>query len=297
MTMSTDTDLKSIQLGSKQVYLSPPYQAGIRHAGELIGHEEVIRSVLAAWRHRPWMPPMAPLLVGPPGVGKNHIVYELARLTGKSLWIFQGHEDVTAEDIMCSVRSSDDLTRKFDYILAPPATAMLEGGIILFDEIGKMRPRALAPLASVNDERRSLFSTLLGDAVRAHPGFRFIAATNSVDLAAEGLPDFIRSRLQPVIEVGVPSRRDIARIIRSRFARLDDEGGLIAHYWRLWDAHREGALPAPRESLHVFALAMGLADLDAGLNDPGDDTAYPQILPRHLDEAFLRICVQGGANP
>ncbi|EGV16148.1 ATPase associated with various cellular activities AAA_5 [Thiocapsa marina 5811] len=296
MMTSRMTSLSSIELGGKHVFLSPSYDAGARHAGDLIGHEDVLRTVLAAWQQQPGMPPMAPLLVGPPGVGKNHIVYELARITGKRLWILQGHEDVTADDISCAVRSSDDPTRKFDYILASPATAMHEGGIVLFDEIGKMRPRALAPLASVTDERRTLFSNLLGDGILAHPGFRFIAATNSVDLDAEGLPDFIRSRLQPVIQIGLPGRREIGRIVRSRFERIGAKDELMSQFWRLWDAHRDGTLPSPRETLHVFGLAMGLADVDAGLTDEATDRVMLMVQPRHLEEAFLRICVNTRAT-
>jgi MoxR-like ATPase len=234
---------------------------------------------------------MTPLLVGPPGVGKNHIVYELARITGKRLWIFQGHEDVHVDDIACAVRQSDDPTRMFDYILAPLATAMHEGGIFFFDEIGKTRQRALAPLASVADERCSLTSILLGAAIQAHPGFRFIAATNSVDLAADGLPDFIKSRLEPVIEVGLPGRREIGRIVRSRLERLGVKDVFMSQFWRLWDAHREGALPSPRQTIDVFGFAMRLAHIDAGQSAEANDRVTALMQPRHLEEAFLQICV------
>ena len=86
---ASNMSLSGIRLGSKQVLLSPAYDQSIRYSEELVGNEAVLRTVLGAWQHQPGMPPMAPLLVGPPGVGKNHIVYELARLTGKRLWIFR----------------------------------------------------------------------------------------------------------------------------------------------------------------------------------------------------------------
>lgn len=288
---ASNRNLSSIRLGSKQVFISPPYDQSIRYSEELVGNEAVLRTVMGAWQQQPGMPPMAPLLVGPPGVGKNHIVYELARLTGKQLWIFQGHEDVRADELSCEARESDDPARKIDYILAPPATAMVEGGIIFFDEIGKMRPGALAPLASLNDERRSLFSLLLGDDIRAHPGFRFIAATNSVDLSAEGLPEFIRSRLRPVIEVSVPGRREISRIVRSRFERVAANDSLLSHFWRLWGAQRDRTLPSPRTTLQIFGLAMGLADVDAGLTEEATDRDAQMVQPHHLEEAFMRISV------
>ncbi|MCH8196077.1 MAG: AAA family ATPase, partial [Chloroflexi bacterium] len=66
---------------------------------------------------------------GEPGVGKNRVVYELARRTGKDLYIFQGHEDVTAEDLACAVRFSDYADRKMYYVVSPLVTALLWGGI------------------------------------------------------------------------------------------------------------------------------------------------------------------------
>jgi hypothetical protein len=36
--------------------------------------------------------------------------------------------------------------------------------------------------------------------ILAQPGFRCVAATNTVDLAGHSLPEFIRSRLRPQIE-------------------------------------------------------------------------------------------------
>ena len=48
---------------------------------------------------------------------------------GLSLYIFQGHEDVGAEDLVCAVRFSDDPNKKMDYIVSELVTAMLRGGM------------------------------------------------------------------------------------------------------------------------------------------------------------------------
>jgi MoxR-like ATPase len=293
-------------LGSKEVMLSQPYVPGEGHGETLVGREGVCRTVLAAWLGQPGFTPMAPLLVGEPGVGKNRIVYELARMTGRPLFVLQGHEDVTAEDLACAVRFSDDPQRKMDYVLSPLATAMLydgidgdiDGGIVFIDEIGKFRARALAPLAPVLDDRRYLDSTLLGKRIYAKSGFRLIAATNSVDLATEALPDFVRSRLRPVLRIGYPPRGEIRRIVEGRFGRIRVDGdGLMKQFWGLWDQHRGGSLPSPRDTLYTFSLAMSLADHEAGITYPGAVARPAKVNKRHLEEAFGQIfTLQGGAE-
>src|SRR5262249_42762012 len=145
--------------------------------------------------------PQSPLLLGEPGVGKNHLVYAMAHQTGKKLYILQGHDELSTEDLACTVRFSDDAARKMDYVASPLVTAMLEGGILFFDEIAKCRPRALAALSPVCDERRTLDSTLLGERISARRGFRFVAATNSADLDGLAFPEFLRKRMQPIIRM------------------------------------------------------------------------------------------------
>lgn len=290
-------DEKMIQINGKTVQVSQPYQPMLRADDDLVGRDQEARMVLAAWIGQPGFPPLAPLLVGEAGVGKNRMIYELARCTGKDLYVFQGHEDVTAEDLVCAVRFSDDPQRKMDYILSPLATAMLRGGIIFVDEIGKLRARALAPLASVLDERRYLDSSLLGERIVAHPGFRFVAATNTVDLAGQALPEFVRSRLRPQIEIGFPSREEIDRIIRKRFPRLDllerDADRLIGRFWQLWRQERSDAPPSARDTLYLFGLTLNLADADAAAADGRSSREDPVLcgVPtrEHLERAFGQL--------
>ncbi|MCU7809785.1 MAG: AAA family ATPase [Candidatus Thiodiazotropha sp. (ex Notomyrtea botanica)] len=249
--------------GLKNVRVSEPYQPGSVRTGELIGRTAELRLIAAAWMGGKDCIPLSPLLIGDPGLGKNRLVYEIARRTGKKLYVFQGHEDVTAEDLACSVRFSDDPDHKIDYVMSPLATAMKEGGVCFIDEIAKIRPRALALLASVLDDRRYLDSSLLGERIQAHVGFRFIAATNTADLDTNPLPDFMESRLRPVVEFGYPPADEINAIVRENFSRMDDSGTeLLDQFWVQWGRYREGRPPAPRDAIQLFALASSMADFD-----------------------------------
>jgi len=203
-------------VNDKAVRLCRPYAAPLT---AMVGRELEMEKILAAWIAGEGAFPLSPLLLGDPGLGKNRIVYECARLCGQEYYMFQGHEDVSAEDLVCSMRFSDNTAKKMDYSLSSVATAMLKGGICFVDEIAKMRPRALAPLASLLDERRYLDSNNLGERIHAHPAFRFVAATNTADMKGNLLPDFIRSRIRPIIRVGYPERREINQILSRRYFR------------------------------------------------------------------------------
>ena len=108
----------------------------------------------------------------PPGVGKNEIVYQLARELAASenlpFYSIQGHEEMTPEDLSLLVvpDQSKGLEMTLRLQASPLATALVEGGLFFFDEINRVPGRALSPLASVLDDRRSLYSAITGITIR-----------------------------------------------------------------------------------------------------------------------------------
>lgn len=277
-----------VKINNKFVQLSEPYNAPAR---DFVGRDEEVKTILVSWTAREGTLPLAPLLVGEPGIGKNRTVYECARICSKELYIVQGHDDVTAEDLMCAVRFSDDPNRKMDYILSPLATAMVRGGVFFVDGLAKLRKRALAPLESVLDERRYLDINILGERIHAQPGFRLIAATNPSDMDENVLPDFISSRVKPVIPFTYPGREEIDRILRASYPSLDnDSKPLLDRFWKLWREGNGDTPPAPRDSDKIFAYAQSLADREAMdprgvilLEHPGAPSC---IQTKHVEKAF-----------
>lgn len=253
---------QKIQLNNKLVWPSEPYTPNPTMMPAFVGREKEMELIMASWIAGPHTLPLSPVLVGEPGVGKNRIVYELARFTNRDLYLFQGHEDITAEDLACTVRFSDDTANLMEYVLSPLVCAMLNGGIFFLDEIGKIRPRALALLVSVLDERRYIDSTLLGERVYAKPGFRFIAATNTGEVGM--LPEFIRSRLRPVIKIGFPPRQEIEEIIQRQFkSRMENLSALMERFWYMWDMHSTDTPPTPRDAIAVFSMASSISDFES----------------------------------
>jgi MoxR-like ATPase len=298
-------DERTTSIGNKTVFQSEAFSPNSRFFSGFVGRESELRLITAAWIASDYSLPLNPLLIGEPGVGKNRIIYELAQKTSRQLYLFQGHEDVTAEDLACSVRFSDNNNSVMDYMLSPLVTAMHNGGICFIDEIGKIRPRALALLVSVLDERRYIDSTLLGERIYAHPAFRFIAATNTTDINL--LPEFILSRLRPQINLGYPPREEIDNIIRNQCTGTKNEvDRLIDLFWILCSENKNVGAIAPRDAIYLFGWAAKLSAFEAsgGVKALGDaqfdhpyllqsEQSFTGIKPEHLEQAFHKLFNNG----
>jgi MoxR-like ATPase len=202
----------------------------------LVGREDELALSRAAWGldndYRPLngaarsaaSKPLHFRLEGPPGVGKNAIVYEVARRVaaelGTDLYMMAGHEEMTPEDLtLLIVPHAGGNGSAFALRASPLATAIRKGGIFFFDEINRVPERALSPLASVLDERQEIISAITGLTIRpenedARKRFRFCCALNPA-LGDSGyvLPDYIEQRTLPVIPVDNPPLSDLLRIL------------------------------------------------------------------------------------
>jgi MoxR-like ATPase len=208
-----------------------------------IGKEQPLEHCFAAWGIDPEapgapkdLPRLHFRLQGPPGVGKNEIVYEIVRRTGrKDFYTIQGHEEMTPEDLSLLLVPDERAKAApggVSLVLRASklATAIYTGGVFFFDEINRVPERALTPLASVLDDRQSLYSALAGLHVeardeKARNSFRFCCAVNPAATAAGRgvLPDYIEERTLPVIEVGYPEGKELMAIVRTNLGLLSSD--------------------------------------------------------------------------
>jgi MoxR-like ATPase len=251
-----------LTLGAKTVLLHEPYACAEDHGGEFVGRADELRLLLTGWIARSGKPPFAPLLVGEPGVGKTRLAYQAALRTGRDLYVFSGNDDVSAQELAASVVSSGGSgSLRFEYVLSPLATAMVEGGVCLIDEIGELRPSALAFLLPLLDGQRSFYSPLLGERITAHPRFRFVATMNHTDPLAATLHSNhkLTRRLRPVIEVGPFSPDEIRLLVGRQFPVSRDNQQLLSCFWSCWRDRRESVPPTPWDALYIFGMAENIA--------------------------------------
>lgn len=229
-----------------------------------IGRDQEVTHCMAAWLNGEQQGALHFRLTGPPGVGKNELVYYLARdVERKPLYTIQGHEELTPEDIACTARLTAE--NRVEYVGSPLLAAMVTGGICFFDEIGKVPTRSLSLLTAVLDERRTLTSVLAGFSVRAHPEFRFCAAMNETDFVTYGLPGYLDDRLRPVIHLDFPPIEELALIVEET---LESVTGVLLNRFRIWAKGR--VRMSPREALNLVQFASRLHQQRSG----GELTAF-----------------------
>ena len=183
-----------------------------RSAGEWIGQQEILKQLLACWltvdKHDL---PLAPRLVGMPGIGKTTLGMAAARARQQELYIYQCTADTRPEDLLVTPVLAED--SKIAYHASPLVTAMIRGAVCILDEGNRMNEKSWASLAPLLDHRRYVESMVAGITVPAHPEFR-CAVTMNEDESTFEVPDYILSRLQPTLTVGFPSRHDELAILR-----------------------------------------------------------------------------------
>jgi len=280
-------------LNGKTVYLKEPFKPAADAENAFVGRHEELRLILTSWIARPGKPAFAPVLVGKPGVGKTQLAYAAARLAERELYVFNGSYDVPGQDLAATFTTGDGSdSSNIRYLLSALSTAMVRGGVFFCDELGELHETALAMLLPLLDDQQCIESTLLGQRIRAHPRFRFIASMNSSDPLIGRLRsnDKLARRLD-LIEVGDFSASDIQTLIERHFPAASTNTKVLSHFWKCWRRQHDAALPTPSEVIRIFRKAENFAEAER-LDDAGCwarlEADGPAFSIEHLDAAFAQ---------
>jgi len=186
-----------------------------------IGQKEVYRLLSAGWlKMNDADRIMSPLLVGPPGCGKTTLACSVAQDFRRPIYLINCTSDMRPEDLLITPVLSSD--QKVVYRASSLVSAMVNGGICILDEANRMTEKSWASLASLLDDRRYIESIIAGVKIAAHPEFRIVATMND-DSSTFNLPEYIESRLKPVLEVEFPKEDELLEIIRHHLPFVPDD--------------------------------------------------------------------------
>src|SRR5918999_3301450 len=164
---------KTVEVGGVTLHLSAPDTT----EQEWIGQAEILKQLLACWLVvDPSDRPLAPRLLGPPGIGKTTLAMAAARLRKQPLYINQCTADTRPEDLLVTPVLAE--SGKIAYHASPLVTAMIAGGVCLLDEGNRMNEKSWRSLAPLLDHRRYVESIVAGITVPAHRDFRAVVTMN-----------------------------------------------------------------------------------------------------------------------
>ena len=190
-----------------------------------IGNREPVHQLMAAW-HKSDQDDvaMSPRLIGKPGVGKTALGYSVGKMLNLPVYFFQATSDTNPGDVLINpvVVEGENGESHVEYVASPLVTAMIVGGICVFDEGNRMQEKAWAALAPLLDARRYIESLSVGLVIRAHKDFRFVATMND-DASCFELPEYIKSRLQPQISLDFPDRSEERKILGTNCKHTDEQ--------------------------------------------------------------------------
>ncbi|MCA9041265.1 MAG: AAA family ATPase [Planctomycetaceae bacterium] len=272
---------QTVEIEGITLYLGHPDESKT----EWIGQTEVLKQLLACWIVvDPRDLPLAPRLVGSPGIGKTTLAISAAKHRQQDLYVYQCTADTRPEDLLITPVLGDQ--GRILYHASPLVTAMIKGGICLLDEGNRMNEKSWASLAPLLDHRRYVESIIAGITIHAHPDFR-CAVTMNEDESTFEIPDYILSRLQPTLTLTHPSRDDELAILQYHLPFVDAELlDLTVEF--LQKAHELKLDFSTRDGINMLRYAQKriASDPDHPLNK---DEAWHESLERCLGPEALDL--------
>ena len=250
-----------------------------------IGQSEILKQLQACWLVVDEKDlPLAPRIVGLPGIGKTALAMAAADMRKQPLYIYQCTSDTRPEDLLVTPVLSEQ--GKIAYHASPLVTAMIKGGVCILDEGNRMNEKSWASLAPLLDHRRYAESIVAGISISAHPDFRCVITMNQDESTFE-IPDYILSRLQPTLTLSFPSRDDEMAILQYHlpFCSTDMLAMTVEFLQR---AHQLKLDFSTRDGINLLRYAIKRISQDTE-HPVANDVAWREALEKCLGEEALDL--------
>jgi len=218
-----------------------------------IGQDEILKQIHACWLViSDEDNPLSPRITGMPGIGKTTLAMAAAQQRKQPLYIFQCTSDTRPEDLLITPVLSENGT--ISYHASPLVSAMITGGICILDEGNRMNEKSWASLAPLLDHRRYAESIIAGIQIPAHKEFRACVTMNNDESTFE-IPDYILSRLQPTLQMSMPSYEDEMEILRYHLPFSEKELlNMTVEF--LQKSHQLDLEFSPRDGIHILQYTL-----------------------------------------
>ena len=250
-----------------------------------IGQDEVLKQIHACWLvlsekdH-----PLSPRITGMPGTGKTTLAMVAAKQRKQPLYIFQCTSDTRPEDLLITPVLSEK--GSISYHASPLVCAMLTGGVCVLDEGNRMNEKSWASLAPLFDHRRYVESIIAGIQIHAHKDFRACVTMNNDESTFE-IPDYILSRIQPTLQMNMPSYEDELEILRYHLP-FSEEELLIMTVEFLQKSHQLDLNFSPRDGIHILQYAIKRLSQDSD-HPISKDQAWKESVCKVLGDEALDL--------
>ena len=253
------TDAQYAVMGDIRIRLAKPLTMGF----DWVGNSRPLTQLMAAWyMTAPQDHSMNPRLVGKPGVGKTALAYAAGVKLNQPVYFFQGTSDTSPNDLLVTplVVETGKESSHVEYIASALVTAAITGGVCVLDEGNRMQEKAWSALAPLLDSRRYIDCVSVGLMIKAHKNFKFVATMND-DASCFELPEYIKSRLHPLITLDFPDRSEERKILEVNLPHADPKVlNLVSDF--LTVARKEGDEFSVRDGIHIANYASKLVEFE-----------------------------------
>ena len=250
-----------------------------------IGQDEILKQIHACWLvisdkdH-----PLSPRITGMPGTGKTTLAMAAAQQRKQPLYIFQCTCDTRPEDLLVTPVLSQK--GSISYHASPLVCAMITGGICILDEGNRMNEKSWASLAPLLDHRRYVESIIAGIQIHAHKEFRACVTMNNDESTFE-IPDYILSRLQPTLQMSMPTYEDEIEILRYHLP-FSEEELLKMTVEFLQKSHQLDLEFSPRDGIHILQYALKRLSQEKG-HPLSKDDVWKESVSKVLGEDAMDL--------
>ncbi len=253
---------------------------------EWIGQEELMEQILACWLViAPDDIPLCPRLLGKPGMGKTTLAIAAAKRMAKPVYIYQCTMDTRPEDLIITPVLAE--SGKIQYHAGSLVTAIMKGGVAILDEANRMSEKSWASLAPLLDNRRYVESIVAGIKIQAHPEFRCCVTMND-DASTYEVPDYIISRLQPMIQLDFPQKKEELAILKYNLNFAPDEIlNLTLDF--LQRSHQASLDYSIRDGLTIVRYAMKMKKFLSQKKQPSWQDAFQKAVEQVLGKDALDV--------